>query len=81
MSGTDKLARRFKAVPADFIWDELVRLLESKGYGEEKGKGARRKFKGKNLPTINLHEPHPGKIVKRYALRYVHETLESEGLI
>ncbi|MFZ1992214.1 MAG: type II toxin-antitoxin system HicA family toxin [Alphaproteobacteria bacterium] len=81
MAGIEKLIERFKTCPADFTWDELVRLLESFGYWEEKGKGSRRKFKGQGLPTINLHEPHPAKIVKRYALRYVREALEGAGLL
>jgi len=51
------------------------------GYAERRGKGSRRKFVAERLPVLMLHEPHPGKIVKRYALRYVKQTLENEGLI
>jgi len=81
MSGIEKLVERFKTVPSDFTWLELVRLLKSFGYEEKKGAGSRRKFRGENLPAINLHQPHPGKIVKQYALRQVKATLESEGLL
>jgi len=81
MAAIDKLIERFKAGPADFSWDELVRLLGHFGYAEQKGKGSRRKFKAANRPTLMLHEPHPAKIVKQYALRYVRETLETEGLL
>jgi hypothetical protein len=87
MSGIEKLVARFKTIPSDFTWHELVRLLKSFGYEEKigyeekKGAGSRRKFRGENLPAINLHEPHPGKIVKRYALRQVKAMLESEGLL
>lgn len=81
MSAAEKLLERFKALPADFSWEELKKLLSQFGYAEQKGKGSRRKFKGERLPTLILHEPHPGRIVKQYALRYVRETLENEGLL
>lgn len=81
MAAADKLLERFKSVPANFTWDELKRLLARFGYAEQKGKGSRRKFKAENRPTLILHEPHPGKIVKQYALRYVKEVLETEGLL
>ncbi|MGQ0532004.1 MAG: type II toxin-antitoxin system HicA family toxin [Caulobacteraceae bacterium] len=81
MAGIDKLTERFKAVPSDFTWDELTRLLARFGYAEQKRKGSRRKFKGDRLPTLILHEPHPGRILRQYALRYVKETLENEGLL
>jgi predicted RNA binding protein YcfA (HicA-like mRNA interferase family) len=81
MSAAEKLLERFKGVPADFTWDELKRVLAQFGYAEHKAKGSRRKFKAERRPTLILHEPHPGKIVKKYALRYVRETLQNEGLI
>lgn len=81
MASSEKLLERFRSVPADFTWDELKRVLAQFGYAEQKGKGSRRKFKADRRPTLILHEPHPGKIVKQYALRYVRETLENEGLI
>jgi predicted RNA binding protein YcfA (HicA-like mRNA interferase family) len=81
MAGIDKLIERFKQHPADFTWAELVRLLANFGYAVRKGKGSRRKFRAEGLPSLSLHEPHPGKIVKQYALREVHETLKNEGLL
>lgn len=81
MASIDKLIERFRACPADFTWDELVRLLNNCGYVEKKAKGSRRKFSGKGRPSINLHEPHPGHIVKQYALREVREVLEREKLL
>jgi hypothetical protein len=81
MTAGDKLLARFKGVPADFTWEELKRLLSQFGYSEQKGKGSRRKFKAQRLPTLVLHEPHPGRIVKQYAVRYVKETLQNEGLL
>ncbi len=45
MSKTQKLVDRLLSVPADFTWDELVKVLASYGYTEiKKGKtgGSRR---------------------------------------
>jgi hypothetical protein len=81
VSRIEKLVTRFQAIPSDFTWDELVRLLKSFGYRESKGTGSRRKFRGEGLPAINLHAPHPDKIVKQYVLRQVKESLEHEGLL
>jgi hypothetical protein len=44
------------------------------------GSGSRRKFYKKSTgDLISLHEPHPGSIVKKYALKEVHEHLEEKG--
>lgn len=84
MGRVDKLIARFKSRPKDFSWDELVRLLTALGYCEVKtGKsgGSRRKFVHDSAPTIALHKPHPGNIVKSYVIDYVLETLIEEKLI
>lgn len=81
MTRIGKLSARAKSCPADLSWGELTRLLRGLGYEEHRGAGSRRKFRGKGLPDISLHEPHPGDIVKLYAVRQVVETLEREGLL
>ena len=84
MGRQDKLIARLKGKPKDFSWDELVRLLISLGYREVKtGKsgGSRRKFVHGTAPTIALHKPHPGNIVKSYVIDYVLELLIEEKLI
>ena len=74
MSKIEKLIARIKSNPVDFTWEELVKLLMYFGYMELKtGKtgGSRRKFIGPNQNIISLHKPHPGNIVKQYALKQV----------
>lgn len=74
MSKIKKLITRIKAHPVDVTWEELVKLLMYYGYTELKtGKtgGSRRKFIGPNQLIISLHKPHPGNIVKQYALKQV----------
>ena len=84
MSSKDKLIARFLALPSDFTFDELERLLGLYGYTRSnKGKtsGSRVVFKDKEGHPIMLHKPHPGNIVKHYALRQVLEELQSKGLL
>ena len=84
MSSRDKLIARFLTLPSDFTFDELERLLTILGYVKSnKGKtsGSRVVFKDKEGHPIMLHKPHPGNIVKQYAVRQVLEELQSKGLL
>ncbi len=83
MSSKEKLIARFLTIPSDFTFDELERLLTIFGYEKSnKGKtsGSRVIFKDKAGHPIMLHKPHPGNIVKQYAVRQVLEELQSKGL-
>lgn len=84
MSSKDKLIERFKRLPTDFTFDELQRLLEIFGYSRrEKGhtSGSRVIFINKDKRPIMLHKPHPGNIVKTYALKQVYDELKELELI
>jgi len=84
MGRREKLVARLKSRPKDFVWDELVRLLEGLGYSEAatgKTGGSRRRFIHETAPTIALHKPHPDKIVKMYVIDDVIRLLSEEGLI
>lgn len=84
MTRKDKLVTRFRQRPRDFTWDELVRLLSVLGYSEAgtgKTGGSRRRFLHASAPTISLHKPHPGNVVKMYALDDVRRVLEEEKLL
>lgn len=84
MSKHEKLLLRLLCIPSDFTWEELINLLGKFGYEElKKGKtgGSRRKLADKNNDIIILHKPHPGNIVKQYALRQVIQHLQEQGHI
>lgn len=84
MSRRDKLIARLRRRPRDVTWAELVRLLEWLGYTEVrtgKAGGSRRRFVHPTAPTITLHKPHPGNIVKMYVIDEVLQVLSEEGLI
>lgn len=84
MTQREKLIARLKSRPRDLTWDELVRLLAGLGYTEVvsgKTGGSRRRFVHDTAPTIALHKPHPGNIVKMYVIANVLRVLTEEGLI
>lgn len=84
MGSREKLIERFKSKPRDFTWDELVRLLRGLGYREiaaGKTGGSRRRFVHDVAPTIALHKPHPGTIVKMYIVADLLRMLTEEGLL
>lgn len=84
MSQNDKLIERFKTIPANFTFAELEKLLTNLGYIKyNKGKtsGSRVIFKDNEGHPIMLHKPHPGNIVKQYALRQVLEELQNRQLL
>ena len=82
MGRHEKLVVRFGKIPADFTWDELCRLLSGFGFEVLSGAGSRFKFVHRESKrVISLHRPHPGIVVKRYALRQVCDILKQDGLI
>jgi len=79
-----KLRERFLRMPSDFTFEEMQHLLE--GYGYEKGNkgrtsGSRIIFKNGDKRPIMLHKPHPGNIVKGYAMKQVYDDLKEAGFI
>lgn len=84
MGTKEKLRDRFLKMPSDFTFDEMQRLLEGYGYEKSnKGKtsGSRLIFKNGAKRPIMLHKPHPGNIVKEYAMKQVLEDLKDAGFI
>lgn len=81
MGKIEKLIERLLSNPKDFTWDELIKVLKYYGYDEMKTGGSRRKFVDTQNNIISLHKPHPGNIVKSYALNDVIQHLQEKGKI
>ena len=84
MSTKEKLRERFLKMPSDFTFDEMQQLLAGYGYERRnKGRtsGSRVIFMNGDKRPIMLHKPHPGNIVKRYAMQQVFEELKKAGFI
>jgi len=82
MTKAEKLLNRFLSRPKDFTYNELVRLLSSRGYKELQGSGSRITFYNEGIKhNIKLHKPHPGNVLKRYQIELVMQELKTNGLI
>lgn len=78
------MVQRVLSIPADLTWEELVRFLSFYGFSEmNTGKtgGSRRKFIDSNSVVISLHKPHPGNIVKEYAIKDAIGVIKEKGKI
>jgi len=83
MSTKEKLIERFKTIPSDFTFDELVRLFGIYGFGiDNKGKtsGSRVRFKKEEM-FYTCHKPHPENVVKKATLYDILAFLTLKGLI
>lgn len=79
MGTKEKLIARFSALPNDFTWEEMRRLLVALGYvpgNKGKTSGSRVIFKGEGKKPIMLHKPHPGNIIKGYVMKQVYDYLK-----
>ncbi|MBM6882434.1 type II toxin-antitoxin system HicA family toxin [Bacteroides caecigallinarum] len=84
MGSKEKLIERFKRLPNDFTFDEMERLLSIFGYEKSnKGKtsGSRVIYHNENKRPIMLHKPHPGNIIKGYAMKQVLDELKEAGFL
>ena len=84
MSRNDKLIERFKTLPTDFTFEEMVKLLAIFGYElENKGKtsGSRVEFHHDEYQAIMFHKPHPSNIIKGYVIKLVFKQLNNNGCI
>ena len=84
MGTKEKLIERFRSLPTDFTFDEMEKLLGYFGYERSnKGKtsGSRVIFKNQLGRPIMIHKPHPGNIIKGYAMKQVYNDLQEAGFI
>ena len=81
MGTKEKLRNRFLKMPSDFTFDEMQRLLGYEKSNKGKTSGSRLIFKNGNKRPIMLHKPHPGNIVKEYAMKQVFDDLKEAGFI
>jgi hypothetical protein len=85
MTTKDKLIKRFLSFQKDFTIDELSTMLSRFDFEDSnKGKtsGSRIAFINReNGVIIRIHKPYPGKIIKPYVLKEVHNCLKENGFI
>jgi hypothetical protein len=73
MNKKEKLVKRFRTLPKDFTFEEVVTLFQIYGFSlENKGStsGSRIKFYNKHDENaFIMHKPHPSNIIKGYMMR------------
>lgn len=73
MNKKEKLLKRFRTLPRDFTFDEVVALFQMYGFTlENKGatSGSRVKFYNEaDQNAYIMHKPHPSNIIKGYMMR------------
>ena len=73
MGQKEKLIKRFRTLPRDFTFEEVVTLFQTCGFIlENKGatSGSRVRFyNAADQNTYIMHKPHPSNIIKSYLMR------------
>lgn len=81
MGKREKLIERFKRLPKDFTFEEMLTLMSIYGY---KGatSGSRVRFRNVlNGAYVDIHRPHPGSIMKAWMMKTVFQHLKDNGLL
>lgn len=85
MNKKEKLIKRFRTLPRDFTYEEVVSLFRAYGFTlENKGmtSGSRIKFyHEKNKNAYIMHNPHPDNIIKGYIMRDILDFLTRNNYI
>ena len=83
MNKKDKLLQRFRTLPRDFSFDEMMAVFKGCGFSlSNKGatSGSRIEFiNEKDGNSYIMHKPHPSNIIKGYVMRQVYSFLEVNG--
>ena len=83
MSKEEKMIERLKACPSDYTYSEAKALANRFGY-VEKNKGSTSGsrvlfYREKDEKKIMLHKPHPGDIMKGYAVKQLLDKFKENG--
>ena len=85
MNKKEKLIKRFRTLPRDFTFEEVVKLFLGCGFTlENKGatSGSRVKFYNESDQNAYImHKPHPSNIIKGYMMRDILNFLLKNGYI
>ena len=73
MNRKEKLIKRFRTLPRDFTFEEVVTLFQGCGFTlENKGSTSGSRVRFYNETDQNayiMHKPHPSNIIKGYIMR------------
>jgi len=77
VSKTDKLLEKLarKPAPKDFRWDDLVTLMEAKGFDVSCSGGSHHCFQHSKGFTFSMSRTHPSGLLKPYQVKAALEAL------
>lgn len=83
MSKEEKMIRRIKTCPSDYTFTEALAIGARFGY-QERNKGSTSGsrvmlYRESDRRKILLHKPHPGEVMKVYAVRQLLEQFIENG--
>lgn len=85
MNKREKLIKRFRTLPRDFTFDEVIALFQNCGFElDNKGStsGSRVKFYNESdQKSFIMHKPHPSNIIKGYMMREILIFLQKNNYI
>ncbi|MBR1688328.1 MAG: type II toxin-antitoxin system HicA family toxin [Prevotella sp.] len=85
MNKKDKLLQRFRTLPRDFTFDEMVALFRQYGFvlGHKGSTSGSRVefFNEQDGNSYIMHRPHPSNVIKGYVMRQVYTYLEVNGYL
>ena len=84
MSKKEKIIERLRSKPKDFTYDEAKQVLNMFGFIENnKGKtsGSKVVFINEYNKKVELHKPHPSKILKPYQVEIIIKVLKEVGIL
>ena len=79
LSKKTKLLAKLKSAPANFTWDEAVKLMGACGFKVLNRAGSGRMFVHANGTKVRLHEPHPRNTLLPYMVDCLLEGLKAAG--
>ncbi len=83
MSVKDKMIARILSCPRDYTYSEAKALAAQLGY-QEKNKGSTSGsrvlfYRERDKRKIILHKPHPGDVMKPYAVKQLLDAFKGNG--
>jgi predicted RNA binding protein YcfA (HicA-like mRNA interferase family) len=80
MAQRDKRRKEFFRKKRNMTVDEAIAVLIGLGFWLESQKGSEVTYINAKNQRVHFHMPHPGRTLKPYAIKSIHEQLRKYGI-